>query len=93
MSYMNIQSADVDSVPSSASSVTVFPANPSARARAVYNDSTAVLYLKFGATASTTSYTVQIAADGYYEFPGPLYGGQVDGIWDAANGNARTTEW
>ncbi|WP_367324744.1 hypothetical protein [Streptomyces sp. HUAS ZL42] len=28
-----------------------------------------------------------------YEFPQPLYVGQVDGIWDRANGFARHTSW
>jgi hypothetical protein len=52
-----------------------------------------VLYVKFGAAASTTSYTVQIAAGGYYEFPQPVYCGEVDGIWASANGAARLTSW
>lgn len=85
--------ASLSNVSSSASSVTVIAANDFARGRTVYNDSTAVLYLKFGATASTTSYTVQLAAGAYYEFPQPLYTGVVDGIWSAANGAARVTEW
>jgi hypothetical protein len=85
--------AALANVSGSASSVTLFAKNTDAQARAVYNDSTATLYLKFGATASTTSYTVQLAAGAYYEFPQPLYTGVVDGIWSAAAGAARTTEW
>ena len=91
------QAATVTSVAASAASVEIFPAilpsTWSANGRAVFNDSTAVLYLKFGTTASETSYTVQIAAGGYYEFPQPLYAGEVDGIWASANGSARTTAW
>lgn len=93
MSAISDQSATLANVSSSASSVTIFAANGAARGRAVYNDSTAVLYLKFGATASTTSYTVQLGSGDYFEFPHPLYGGVVDGIWASANGSARTTEW
>lgn len=93
MSVISDQSATLANVASSASSVTIFAANAAAKGRTVYNDSTAVLYLKFGTTASTTSYTVQLAAGDYFEFPQPLYGGAVDGIWAAANGAARTTEW
>jgi hypothetical protein len=85
--------ATLANVASSASNVTLFASSNEANGRTIYNDSTAVLYVKFGATASTSSYTVQIAAGGYYEFPQPLYGGQVDGIWASANGNARTTQW
>lgn len=94
MAYMNNMTGTLANVASSATSVTIFAANAAARGRAVYNDSTAVLYLKFNSgAASTSSYTVQVAAGGYFEFPQPLYGGVVTGIWAAANGNARTTEW
>lgn len=86
------QTASTSNVASSATNVTVFAA-ANAGGRAVFNDSTAVLYLKFGATATTTSYTVQLAAGDYYEFPQPTYCGQVDGIWASANGSARVTSW
>jgi hypothetical protein len=76
----------------SAAAASLFASNVAARGRYVFNDSTAVLYLKFGTVASSTSHTVQIAAGGYYEFPIPLYTGAVTGRWSATNGNARTTE-
>jgi hypothetical protein len=85
--------ATLANVASSASSVTLFAASSDDNARTIFNDSTAVLYVKFGTTASATSFTVQLAAGGYYEFPQPLYGGRVDGIWASANGNARVTSW
>lgn len=87
------------SVASSASNVTLLAANPRRTMAAFYNDSTAVLYLKCGATASSSSYTVQVAAGSYYELPftpgasGPVYSGVVDGIWASANGNVRVTEF
>ena len=93
MATMGYTTATTANVSSSASNVTVFAANGQAHGRAIYNDSTAVLYLKFGATASTTSYTVQLASNTAYSFPTPVYCGQVDGIWASANGAARTTEW
>lgn len=85
--------ATLANVASSATNVTLFAAEATVNMRTIYNDSTAVLYVKFGATASATSYTVQLAAGAYYEFPVPLYAGQVDGIWASANGNARVTSW
>jgi hypothetical protein len=93
VTVMSPQSATLANVSSSASSTTLFAAKGSVKGRTIYNDSTAVLYVKFGATASTTSYTVQLASGDYYEFPQPVYGGVVDGIWASANGAARTTEW
>lgn len=84
--------ATCSNVASSTASVSLREANTSRRAALVFNDSTAALYLKFGATASATSYTVQIAAGGFYELPQPIYTGVLDGIWAAANGAARVTE-
>ena len=93
MTVRQATTATAASVASSASSVALFAANSGARARTITNDSSQVLYVKFGTTASTSSYTAQVAAGGYYEFPQPLYAGAVDAIWASANGNARTTEW
>ena len=69
------------SVASSAVSVNIFAAETSGIARLVFRYSTAVLYLKFGFTASETSYTVQIAAGGYYEFPRPALDDHFDRQW------------
>lgn len=57
----------------------------------IHNDSTAILYVKFGTTATTSSYTVKMVADAYYEVPFG-YTGRIDGIWASANGAARVTE-
>lgn len=79
-------------VASSATNVTLLSSNANRRMATIFNDSTQVLYVKFGATASTTSYTVQVSPSGFFEFPYPTYTGQIDGIWASANGNARITE-
>lgn len=79
-------------VASSASSVTVLAANTARIGCTIYNDSTAILYLALGATtASVTNYTVQIAANAYYEVPFNTTMA-LSGIWAAANGFARVTE-
>lgn len=93
ISITGAATATVASVTSSATNVTLFASNSSAKMRTVYNDSSRNLYLKFGTTASATSFTVLIANGGYYEFPLPIYTGQVDGLWNVANGFARTTEY
>jgi hypothetical protein len=58
---------------------------------AVFNDSTALLFVKLGATASATSFTVKLYQDGYFEVPFG-YTGIIDGIWASATGSARVTE-
>lgn len=79
------------SVASSATNVTLLASNANRLGATFFNDSTQVLYLKLGATASNTSYTIQLASNGYYEIP-YNYTGIVDGIWVSANGNVRVTE-
>ena len=89
---MKSTTAGVTSVNSSASSVMLLSANVGRQGAGIFNDSTAALYVKLGATASTTSFTAKIAAGAYFEVP---YGyvGRIDGIWESANGAARVTEY
>lgn len=63
--------------------------------RTISNDaaSTGPLLVKFGAAASTTDYTVSIPVGGYYEFPQPLYVGQVTGVLAAGTGSAHVTSY
>lgn len=84
--------ATVTSVNASASNVTLLASNSNRIHAAFYNDSGATLYLKFGATASTTSFTVKLLKDAYFELPEPAYTGIIDGIWSSASGAVRVTE-
>jgi hypothetical protein len=85
--------ATLTNVSGSATSVSILASNASRKNAMFFNDSSATLYLKFGTTASTTSYTVQLVSNAYYELPvGKIYTGAIDGIWSAANGAVRVTE-
>lgn len=86
--------ATLTNVNDTASSTTVLASNANRLGATFFNDSTSLLYLKFGATASTTSFTTQIQPGGYFELPGPaIYTGVIDGIWSAdASGAVRITE-
>lgn len=79
------------SVPGSASNVNLLPSNPIRLGATVYNDSSALLYVKLGATASRTDFTIKIFPLSYYEVPYG-YTGQIDAIWSSANGFARIDE-
>lgn len=80
------------SVAAATSSTALLSANAARLGATVYNDSTAILYVLLGSgTASTSAYTVQVAAGGYYEVPYG-YTGAIKGIWASATGNARLTE-
>ncbi len=84
--------ATLANVSSSATNVTLQASNSSRRGLSIFNDSSDILYVKFGATASSTSFTVKMLPGSYYEMPTPVYTGIVDGIWSVATGSARMTE-
>ena len=84
--------ATLTNVASSASSVSLLAANTARRGLIVYNDSTQTLYLKFGVTASTTSFTYLMTPKSTLEMILPIYQGAIDGVWASANGSARITE-
>lgn len=84
--------ATLTSVAGATSSTALLASNGNRKGMMIFNDSTAILYLAFASSASTTAYTVQVAPGGFYEMPSPIYTGALYGIWSAANGNARITE-
>lgn len=79
------------SVNASATSIQLIAANAVRNSLSFFNDSTAVLYLKLGASASLTDWSVKLDANQFYELP-EKYTGQVTGIWTAANGSCKICE-
>ena len=77
------------SVAGSATSVTLKAANSSRKTISIRNDSTAILYIEEGATATTSS-VWKLDTDDIYTSDN--YKGIITGIWDSATGNARITE-
>ena len=82
------------SVNDAASSTLLLASNSERKGAAIWNDSTAILYVLLASgTASATAASVKIEAGGYYETP-PTYTGAIYGIWASdASGAARITEW
>jgi hypothetical protein len=56
----------------------------------IVNDSTAPLRVKYGSTATATSFTVILPAGQWMS--DTIYKGALDGIWDSATGAAQLTE-
>jgi hypothetical protein len=83
--------ATLANVSDTASSTTLLASNAARLAAIIYNDSTVGLYVKYGATASATSFTYFLdAGESYRE---ERYTGVIDGIWESdASGTARVTE-
>lgn len=83
--------AATTAVAASTATVTLLPASHRLGV-AIFNDSTADLYVKFGAGASASDFGVKVGAGGYYETPAN-YVGVLTGAWASANGSARLTEF
>lgn len=84
------------SVTQSSTSVTLQTSNATRLMWSAFNHPTqgANLYVKFGATASTSDFDVRLPPLAYYELPRPIYTGRIDGVWDSTGaGFARVCEW
>lgn len=90
--------ATLANVAGSASSVTLIALNTARLGASVVNDSTAILYIKYGSAASATSYNYVLGGSVggvgvTWEMPTtPRYTGIITGVWASATGNARTNE-
>jgi hypothetical protein len=91
----SLTTSTVTSVGASATNVTLHAANTTRRHLAIFNNGSTNLYLKLGATASTSSFTLIVIPGGFYELPNTngIYTGIVDGIWAGSpTGAALVTE-
>lgn len=80
-------------VTSSATSVNLLVSNTSRLSAVLYNDSTQIVYVKFGTTASNTSFTVAMDPKATLILEeNPIYIGPIDAIWVSANGAMQITE-
>lgn len=86
-------SATGTNVSSSATSVQLLAANAARKMATFFNDSTQIVYVKLGTTASATDYMFQLFSKGFYELPHPMYTGRIDAIWASANGTMRIVEY
>lgn len=85
--------ATLTNLASSATSAQALASTAGRRGCMMFNDDANAVLIKFGTTASATSYTVKIPADSYWEMPAPIYTGRIDAIWLAdGSGSLRITE-
>lgn len=80
------------SVPSANVSTSLLASNPARKGFIIHNDSTRTLRVSYGVAASMTAFSLLIPSNGSYEGPLNGYTGELFGIWNAVNGNARVTE-
>lgn len=80
-------------VAGNASSVTLLSSNTSRKGAVIFNDSSAILYVKLGTTASSSDFSYRVNPYQTLEIGANfLYTGRIDAIWASATGNARITE-
>ena len=84
--------ATLTNVVTSTTSAILLAANVARRQVFIYNDSNSTLYVKFGTTASVTSFTVLIPKNGAWESVLNGYTGTIDGVLSSGAGTARVTE-
>lgn len=95
--FANPSTGTLANVGDAATSTTLIASNSARKGAVIVNDSTSVLYVKFGSSASATSYTYYMAGTGggapaQLEIPYG-YTGIITGFWVSdAGGNARVTE-
>jgi hypothetical protein len=93
ITFAKPSTSETSSVPSSLTNVNLLPANLNRLGATIYNDSSkGLMYVKLGATATTTDFTIKMLPLGYYEIPFG-YTGQIDALWSIASGAARIDEF
>lgn len=88
-----VVTASIVSTAQNSASVTVLAANANRKSAIIYNNSNSTAWIKFGATASQTSFSVRIVSETFYELT-IGYTGVIDAIWQGAGaGSMRVTEF
>jgi len=83
----------LSNVTAAASNTTLLASNASRRQAILYNDADTAVYVKFGTTASATSFSYKLLPAQTLELPFPVYTGIIDGIWaNTPTGAMRITE-
>lgn len=77
------------------SNVTLLNSNENRLGASIWNDGNKKLFLKMGTNCSTTSFSVILIPNAYFEIP-YNYIGQIDGVWEngvGVQGGAQVTEF
>lgn len=86
--------AVVTSVPQAVVVTTLLAANLARKGAVIFNNITGgLLFIKLGAGASSTDFSVRLLPGSAFELPFPAYTGQITGVWSVAGGgSAQVTE-
>jgi len=84
--------SSVTSVAQAVTNTVLLAANATRQFASIYNFSGQKMFIKLGTTASTSSYSIKLMPNSYWEVPVD-YTGEIDAVWSGAGGNgALVTE-
>lgn len=83
VAIQSASAATVTALASAATSAQLLAANAARKGLILNNTDANAVLVKYGTTASATSFTVRIPLNGYWEMPKPIYTGRIDAIWEA----------
>lgn len=84
--------SQLSQVPATTSPVRFFDITTNRDGLTIHNNSLNNLFLALADTVSTTTFTVKMIPDSYYEVPW-RWQGEVWGVWDGTDGDAQCTEF
>jgi hypothetical protein len=89
-----VSTATLSALASLGTSQQLLAANTARRGVILVNTDANAVLIKYGTTASATSFTARIPGSfGQWEMPGPIYTGRIDAIWEAnGSGSLYATE-
>lgn len=91
---VGVQSTTPARVATSVTVATLLAAGTNRSMVRIQNEAAATLYVKLGATASATDYSISMPANSYYEFPsGDPYAGIITGTLASGTGFAQVTAY
>ena len=79
-------------VPAATGATVILASNTSRRSFSFYNGANSTAFLLFGASPSTTRYSLQVLSGAFYEMPLPVYTGAINAVWNTALGSGFVTE-
>ena len=79
--------SSVTSVAQSTSNTVLLASNASRVFASIYNNTGQKMYIKLGTTASTSSYSIQLMPNSYWEVPND-YTGEIDAVWSGNGSNS-----
>jgi len=83
----------ISRVGAASSNTSLVAANASRIQIILFNDSNKSAFVKYGTSASSTSFSIKMPPESHHFIDGPVYSGAIDAIWESgATGAMQITE-